>query len=886
MVDWRDVWRRLFPRRMIERDVRAEIAFHIEERVRELVDAGWDEARARAHVLERFGDVASVEEACRDYDAQRVDVETWRSAMEGWIRDVRLALRGMRRSPGFTTVVVLTLALGIGATTAVFSVVEGFLLRPLPFRDPGRLVMVWENDRATGTTRENASPLDYYDFVGRAHGFDGFAMYALTATVLTRPGSDPVRLYTAQVTRDLQGLLGVDMQLGRGFTAEEDRPDGPRAVILTDAAWRVHFQADRGIVGRVVDIDGAPVPVVGVLPAGIDYPAGQTDAWMPLQMAPARATRENHWVSVVARMAPASTVGAAQAEMTRVMAELETEFPQANTNRGAYVERLADVGRGDLRTTLWVLFGAVLTVLAIACVNVANLLLARGASRAREIAVHAALGAGAGQLRRRFFVEGALVTLLATLGGVGLALLGVRLLGSAAPARLLRLGAPEVNASVLAFTLGVGALIGIGFALLPTLQARRTDLQRELKDGRTAEGRTPHMAARRLLVAGQLALAVVLLTGATLLMRTLRNLQAVDPGFRSANVLRVDYSLPESRYPRDFARWPNWTEVNGFDRALIDRVQALPGVRSAAIVTNHPLDPGFTNSFQIEGRPRDAEQGEITTRMVTPGYFETVGLHLLEGRLPSPSDGTSDPAVIVINRTAADRYFPDGGALGSRIGFWGQFREVIGIVADEHMQGLAEAAPPALYVNLLQSPPLATKITLMVRTEVPPLDMADGVRRTIWSLDRDLAVFNVATMDATLADATARERFASLVLVVFAGVAVFLAVLGVHGVLAYLVAQRGHEVGVRMALGATRGEVVGAVVRQGASMAALGIVVGVAAALAVSGTLRGLLFGVSATAPWVYGAVGAGLGVVALVGTALPALRAASIDPVASLRGE
>jgi predicted permease len=326
--------------------------------------------------------------------------------------------------------------------------------------------------------------------------------------------------------------------------------------------------------------------------------------------------------------------------------------------------------------------------------------------------------------------------------------------------------------------------------------------------------------------------------------------------------------------------------VHGFNRALIEEVTALPGVRSAAVVTNHPLDRGFTNSFEIEGRPYATDQGEITTRLVTPGYFETVGLRLLDGRLLPPGDGPEDAHTILLNREAVERYFPDGGAIGARFGFWGQFREVVGIVANERVHGLAEAPPPALYVSLLQSPPVATKITLMARTAVPPLDVADAVRRAIWSLDPELAVFNVATMDDTLADATARERFASLVLVVFAGLAVFLAVLGVHGVLAYLVAQRGHEVGVRMALGATRRQVVGVVVRQGAAMIALGIGVGTAGALAVSGVLRGLLFGVSATAPPAYAAVAIGLGVAALAGTALPALRAASTDPVTSLRGE
>jgi predicted permease len=309
-------------------------------------------------------------------------------------------------------------------------------------------------------------------------------------------------------------------------------------------------------------------------------------------------------------------------------------------------------------------------------------------------------------------------------------------------------------------------------------------------------------------------------------------------------------------------------------------------VRSATIVTNHPLDRGFTNSFRIEGQEYDPEQGEITTRLVTPEYFETVGLRLVSGRLPHPSEGPDDPPLIVLNRKAVDRYFPEGGAIGSRISFWGQAREVVGIVENEHMHGLSEDVPPALYVNLLQTPPVASKITLMVRTEVPPLSLVDAVRRTVWSLDRDLAVFNVSTMEATLADASARERFASVVLIVFAGVAVFLSVLGVHGVLAYLVAQRMGEVGVRMALGATRGNVIRAVMGQGAWMAGLGIGAGVAGSLAVSGLLRGILFGVAPTAPLAYLGAALGLGSVALLATLLPAWRAASVSPARSLRSE
>ncbi len=885
-MDWRELWRSLLPRRMIDSDVREEISFHIEGRIREMVELGWEEDAARAHVLERFGDPESVEAACRRYGVQRTRRTERRAMMEAWVRDARQAVRGMARNPAFTAAVVVTLALGIGATTAVFSVLEGFLLRPLPFSDPDRLVVVWENDRATGTTRESASPSDYYDFVDRARGFDGFALYAPNSAVLTRTEADPLRLSSAQVTSSLPRILGVRMQLGRGFTPEEDAPGGPQAVILTDAIWRSAFQADPGILGRTVNIDDLPHVVVGVLPPGFRYPSGETDIWVPIQLSRATATRPNHWVNVVARMAPGTDLAGAQAEMSRIMAELEAEFPQDNTNRGAFVEGLGEVGRGDLRATLWVLFGAVLSVLAIACVNVANLLLARGASRSRELAVRVALGAGGGEIRRAFLVEGILVTGFASLLGLALAILGTRGLTALAPARLLLLGAPEMNASVLAFTTGTAALIALGFAFLPSLQSRRRDLQAELREGRTGEGRTLKIPLRRALVSGQLSLAVVLLVAATLLMTTLHNLQAVDPGFDAEDILRVDYTLPPSRYPRDFARWPKWVEVNQFNRSLVERARAIPGVRSAAVVTNHPLDRGFTNSFQIEGQEYDPEQGEITTRMVTPGYFETVGLRLVDGRLPLSSEGADDASVIVLNRKAVERYFPEGGAVGSRISFWGQSHEVVGIVENERMHGLTEEVPPALYVNLLQTPPVATKITLMVRTEVPPLEMADAVRRAIWSIDPDLAVFDVSTMEATLADASARERFASVVLMVFAGVALFLSLLGVHGVLAYLVAQRTHEVGVRMALGATRRTVIRDVVGEGAWMAFLGIAAGVLAALAASGLLRSLLFGVSPTAPWAYAAVAAGLGMVALVAALVPAWRAASVSPATSLRGD
>jgi predicted permease len=884
-VDWRGVWRRLFPDRMIEPDVREEISFHIEGRVEELVRRGWEEERARAFVLERFGDVESVEEACRAYDAQRVDDEHRRMTMEGWWRDVRLALRGMRKSPGFSAVVVVTLALGVGATTAVFSVLEGVILRPLPFPEPDRLAVVWQNDRATGTVRENASTADYYDYLDRSQRFAGLAIYGLGTAVLLREGVPPLQLNAATVSRNLLDVLRIAPAIGRGFSAVEDQPDGPDAVMITDRVWRDVFGAGPEIVGTAITIDERPHEVVGVLPPGIDYPAGETDVWLPIKQSRAIATRPNHWVRVVGRLAEGATVATAQAEMSAIMADLEVEYASDNVNRGAFVEPLQEVGRGDLRTTLWVLFGAVLAVLAIACVNVANLLLARGAGRRRELAVLTAVGAGRHEITRRFFVEGLVFTLLAGLLGVGLAAAGIGVLTALAPVDVAILGRPEINGSVLAFAMAVSTAICLGFGLLPALQARSIDLQRELKDGRTTDGGSARLGFRRVLVAAQLSLAVVLLLGATLLIGTVRNLQSVDPGFQAHDALRVDFAQPSRDI--DFATYPDWPKVFAFLESLEAEVEAIPGVRSAAVLLNHPLDRGFTNSFSIEGQPYDPTQGEMTTRMVTPGYFETAGVEVLEGRALADSDRIETPNVIVLNRAAAARYFPRGGAIGSRIAFWGPtYREVVGIVENERIHGLTSDAPPAMYVSMYQAPPRGGKVTLMARADVAPLGLVEPIREAVGRVDPTVPIFNVATMEATLDEAMARERFASTLLAVFAGVAVFLAMLGVHGVLAFLVSQRSHEVGVRMALGATRRDVIRMIVGQGVAMTLLGIAVGLVAASAVSGVVQSLLFGVSATSPTAYLGVGLALALVAMAAMALPAHRAASIDPVGSLRSD
>ena len=572
--------------------------------------------------------------------------------------------------------------------------------------------------------------------------------------------------------------------------------------------------------------------------------------------------------------------------MVQIAQELEAEFP-ANVNRGVFVEPVSEFLRGNVRLTLWVLFGAVLTVLLIACVNVANLFLARGAARARETAVYAALGASYGRLVRRFLVESLLITGVASVAGIALAILGTQALLALAPAQILALGEVRVDRVVLGFTLLVSVTIGVAFGLLPALQASRLNLQAHLKEGRVHGDTGSRMPLRRLLVAVEIAMSVVLLVSAGLLMTTLRNLQSVDPGFRATNLLRMDYNLPVSRYPRNFAVWPDWPEVNQFHHELVRRVEALPGVESATITTNHPLQAGFTNSFSMNDQPVDRNQGEITTRIVTPGYFETVGVELVSGRLMDSTDDTQTPFVAVANRAAAERYFPDGDVLGSTISIWGPIsREVIGVVGNERIHGLDTDPPPTLYVNMYQAPPVPGSITFMVETASDPIGLSASVRETIWSLDADLAVFNVSTMEQTLRDATARERFTGMVTTVFSAVALFLALLGIHGVLSYAVAQRRHEVGVRMALGATRRDVLGLIVSQGMAMTIAGLVIGLVAAVAVTRLFASLLFGVEPFDVRAYATVALLLGTVALLATALPARRASRIDPMTPLRGE
>ena len=888
MHNWRDIWRRLFPRHTIERDIDTELAFHVDGRADDLVEKGLAPRQAREEVIRRFGDIDRFRERCEELSRQRVAQQEFRTMMEAAGQDARFAARALVKNAGFSLVVILTLGLAIGATTAIFSVVNGVLLRPLPYEEPGRLAIIWENDRASGTTREAASIPDYFDFLQRTRTFADIAMFASRPATMSRSDGEPIRVDIALVTHNLEEILGVRTQVGRGLNPSEDQPGGDLVALLADNFWRSALNGDDAVLGTTIRIDDRSHTIVGVLPPGLDFPVKGFDMWVPIQQSPTTAPRSNHQVRLIGRLVPGATIVEADAEMGGIAADLEVEYPNDNVNRGTFVEPLDEVVRGDVRLTLWVLFGAVAAVLLIACANVANLLLARAADRTQEVAVCVALGAGSARLIRRFLIESLMLAGVAMALGIALAFFGLRALLAIAPGDVLAVGTTEIDLTVLGFALATSALIGTVFGLIPTLQARRLDVQSQLKEGRNQAqaASASKQLLRRLLVAGQLAMAVMLLVSAGLLMRTLWNLQRVDPGFTAQHVLRADVLLPQARYPRDFSIFPNWIEIQSFNRELLSRVAELGGVRAAALASNHPLQAGFTNSFAVAGRPADPDQGEIITRIVSPGYLDTVGLRLVRGRPIQSTDTAAAPFVVLLNVAAVDRYFPDQDPLGQQIGIWGAgMREVVGVVENERMHGLDQDPPAAMYVNILQAPQVGA-VTLLVRADDDPRALIPAVREAVWSIDRNLAVFRIATMEETLAQAVQRERFASVLLAIFATVAVFIASLGVYGVLSYLVAQRGHEVGVRMALGASRGDVVRLVVRQGLAMTAAGLAVGVAGAVAVSRLLEGLLFGVTPTDPLAYAAVVAVLGGAALAASALPARRAARIDPIVSLRGE
>ncbi|MGN6391587.1 MAG: ABC transporter permease [Gemmatimonadales bacterium] len=820
--------------------------------------------------------------------------------MTGLMQDLRYALRGLRQRPGFALVAVLTLALGIGANTAIFSVVNGVLLRPLPYDHPERLAMIWGH-RTQEPLAELSVP-EYWELGERTHSFTRVGAYADGSTTLTGVGA-PERLRAGYITAGLPGVLGVVPALGRGFTGQEDRPGGPAAVLLSDGLWRRRFGGDPSIVGRVLTLDDTPATVVGVMPPGFQLPAHYAgpgmELWAPLQLDPAsdRSVRGWHFLDVVGRLRDGVTLGAAAAETSALMrgmlrehtTEYTAEFNGTSTSVSGEVV-------GDVRPALLVLLGAVALLLLIACANVAGLLLARAESRQREIALRTALGAGRGRLVRQLLTESVVLAAAGGVVGVLLAVWGVRGLVLVAPSSMPRLAAIGIDARVLVFTAALTIITGVLFGLAPAFHALHGDLAGSLTDGgRSGTAGGGRQRARRLLVAAQVAIALVLVTAASLLVQSFFRLREVDPGFRPDHLLTARVELSTVRYATNESR--RW-----FYHELLDRLAHVPGVRSAAMARALPMTGKLEIgdwSFILEGRaaspplPSDWHPGDW--QAVSPGYFATMGIPLLQGRDFTEDDRVGTPGAIIVNRTLARQAWPGEDPLGHRVllgggGVDSVWRTVVGVVGDVRHRGLSAAPRPEMYLPYAQFPAgtgaVMPSASLVLRTAGTPEALIGTLSSTLRDLDRDVPLSSVQTMEQVMGAWAAERRLVMLLVSGFALAALTLGAVGIYGVMAHLVSQREREIGIRMALGAVPEQILGLVISQSAWLVMSGIVAGTVAALAAGRLLAGLLFEVRAADPLTFAGTALTLIAVAAGATLVPALRAVRTDPAHALRSE
>jgi putative ABC transport system permease protein len=805
-------------------------------------------------------------------------------------QDLRYALRTLGRWPGFTAVVVLTLALGIGGNAAIFSVVNAVLLRPLPYADPDRLVFVFgtPTDGDSAKVGSSSSYPDFADFRARSRSFSQLAAFSVRQTTVTGKAFEPSIVSGAPITANLFPMLGVSPLLGRSFLAEEDKPGAPAVAIVSNEFWQQRFNSNPNAIGSTISVNGTPATIVGVMPARFAFP-GATAIWYPAAETNDPRTRGQHSYGIVGRLASGVTISTATREVAGIARQLETEYPALNAKRSARVQGMAEAIVGDVRPQLLVLLGSVMLVLLIVCVNVANLFLARAAARTREVAVRTALGAGRSRLARQFLTESFVVTAIGSLLGLAVAYWGSRMLVSKAPRTIPRATEIGIDGNVLLFLVGLAVVTAVIFGVLPALQMSRDMPIASLREGgRGSRGGLARRGLRQALVVSEVALAVVLVVGASLLVKSFWKMQRVDPGFVPDRMLVVQLQLPQSRY----GGYAEGDRVRAFYADLYARLAARPEVQSVAVAMQHPLAPGWTSSFTIAGRepPPSGQEPESSIRPVMPGYFRAVGAKLLRGREIQESDGQGAPGVVVINEAFARLHFPNENPIGRRIeraswwkGMPASF-EIVGIVADERFNGPRAAADPATYFSLAQF--TFNDNWLLVRTKADPSAFVPTLRQIVWSMDRDLPLEGVRTMDTILGDSIADSRFNTALLSLFAIVALLLAAIGIYGVLAYTVAQRTSEIGIRMALGAQRSSVLRLVVGNGLMLAVIGVAIGAAGALVATRALDRLVFGVSTTDPAVFAFVAVALTAVAATAAAVPALRASRVDPIVALRND
>jgi predicted permease len=861
-----------------------ELRFHMEQRIAELVSAGMTREEAEREARRRFGDVDAVGRELIALENRQRRRARWTARVLDFGRDLRGGVRLLGRRPWFSVVAVLTLALGIGANTAIYSVVNAVLLRPLPYTAPDRLALLWESE-PTRSDRSLVRPAVFMDWRERSTSFTGLAAYRYDFGVALTGDGDPAEVQWSPVTVNLFPLLGVRPVLGRLFTEKEGEAGRSDVVLMSHATWQQRYGGDPGVLGRSVVLDGSAAVVVGVLPPDVRLPSRQTDFWSPLVLgAAARAQRSSHMYAVLGRLAPGVSLARAQTEMRGIAEALRREHDEAD----AWTVRLVGLRRDlvrNAREPLLLLFGAVGLVLLVACGNVSNLLLARGVGREREVAVRAALGAPRSSLVRQFLAES---LVLAAAGGA-LALLlawpSLRLLIRLAPDGIPLVGEARLDPGVLAFTMLVVLAATMFCGMVPALRTTRPRLERTLSESRSRGTAGRHVRVRRMLVVGEIALSLVLLAGAVLLVRSLARLRSADPGYDPANVLAVTISLPATRYGTTEAQLAFWRDV-------LTRVRALPGVVSAAGTSEPPVvGYAMTRSYRIPGRPEafTATRDDYPYRAVTDGWFETLRAPVLEGRGIAAGDRRDGAGVVVVNEAMARLAWPDRDAVGQRIEFGqdGRSYDVVGVVGDTRHDGLETVEGPVVYAPYVQKDwGWLTWMTVMVRSVDDPLALAESVRRAVWAVDPALPIQRLSTLDMLYADSLAVRRFTTVLLGMFAGLAIVLGLVGLYGVMSWGVAEREREIGVRLALGAGRRRVVSSVLAEATGSALAGIAIGLLVATGLRGVVRGLLFELRPLDPITLLAAGSGLLVFCLLASLVPALRATRVEPASSLRSD
>lgn len=878
-----------FPRRTADQvaaDVDEELQFHLDMVARELTDDGWPEDAAKVEAVRRFGDVETTRKVCRQLDAHKEKQMKWIKGLDEIGQDLRYAFRQLAKSPGFTLIAILTLALGVGATTSIFSVVDGVLLRPLPFPGPDRLVRVYPLNDDGGPS--SFSVLNFLDWRKQSRTIASASLLQTGSMNLTGTSGDPERLSGGWVSPEFFSVLGAPLLAGRAFAPGEDKPGAGKVVVLSEELWTRRFGRDRGLIGRTIHLDGDSYTVIGV--AGRSRWPAETDLWMPFELNEEVLNPDNRgavYLSAVARLKPGVSLDRSRAEARAIAARLEAQYPESNTGFRMDVAGMQEFMTGDVRRPLLVLMGAVLLVLLIACVNVANLLLARASGRESELAVRTALGAGRARIIRQLLTESVVLSLLGGAAGVALAVWATRALVALAPERTPRLHEVGVDGPVLLFTLAVSLITGLLFGLAPALKASRPDLGSVLKEGARGSKGRPAAFARSLLVVVETGLAVLLLAGAGLLLRSFGELIDVDPGFNPEGAIVFDLAPPDGKYGEN-------DQLRHLADSLLERMRTLPGVTAAGISSfARPLDnSGFWITFQVEGRPepRPGEEPAMRIAEVTPDYFEALQLPIVRGRAFTEQDRAGSTPVVILTEAAVREYFPNEEPLGQHITLgWtedgvAKGGEVVGVVRDFKQATLDRDADPQLFMPFDQNP--LGYLSVVVRSTADLGTVAAAARAAVNQVDPDLPLFELSTLEDLVTASVSQPRFYMLLLGGFAGVALIMAAIGMYGVIAYGVSQRSQEIGVRMALGATRDRVVRMVLRQALALAVFGAVFGLALALVATRGMESLLFGVSAMDPAIYVAVAAVLVLVAGLASYLPARRAARTDPQLALRGE